>query len=229
MAFDQRGYSPGARPADEAAYDRDALVGDVLAVADALGAATFDLVGHDWGGCHRLAGRRTAPGTAAHRDRRVDSAPRRDVRRGPGQRLRPAQAVRHTWTCSAPAASPRSACFADDAAYLRAAYGGLPDDAVAEYLAVLREPGALTAALNWYRAITPKSLHDAGPITVPALYVWGSADGALGRTAAELTAAHMRGPYRFVELARRRPLGPGERRGTGSTRNSSATWPHIEV
>jgi pimeloyl-ACP methyl ester carboxylesterase len=91
--------------------------------------------------------------------------------------------------------------LADDAAYLRAAFAGLPAGSAAEYLEVLRQPGALTAALNWYRAITPKSLHDAGVITVPALYVWGELDAALGREAAEATAGFVSGPYRFVPLA----------------------------
>ena len=50
VAPDQRGYSPGARPAEVGAYQVDQLVGDIVALADALHADTFDLVGHDWGG-----------------------------------------------------------------------------------------------------------------------------------------------------------------------------------
>ncbi|MCF6467741.1 alpha/beta hydrolase [Nonomuraea sp. MG754425] len=50
VAFDQRGYSPGARPAEVAAYRMPHLVQDVLDVADTLGADRFHLVGHDWGG-----------------------------------------------------------------------------------------------------------------------------------------------------------------------------------
>jgi pimeloyl-ACP methyl ester carboxylesterase len=49
VAFDQRGYSPGVRPLDVAAYGPEELIGDVLAVAAALGWERFDLVGHDWG------------------------------------------------------------------------------------------------------------------------------------------------------------------------------------
>jgi pimeloyl-ACP methyl ester carboxylesterase len=33
-------------------------------------------------------------------------------------------------------------------------------------------------------------------------YVWGSADQTVGRCAAELTAGHVTGPYRFVEVPR---------------------------
>src|SRR5262249_19016524 len=40
IAPDLRGYSPGARPAEVAAYRMDHLVGDVLAIADQLGFQT---------------------------------------------------------------------------------------------------------------------------------------------------------------------------------------------
>src|SRR5215216_2418970 len=49
VAFDQRGYSPGVRPLEVDAYGPEELIGDVLAVADALAWPRFDLVGHDWG------------------------------------------------------------------------------------------------------------------------------------------------------------------------------------
>ena len=59
VAPDQRGYSPGARPADVAEYRIERLVGDVLGFADALGVERFHLVGHDWGGAvaWQVAGR----------------------------------------------------------------------------------------------------------------------------------------------------------------------------
>lgn len=63
----------------------------------------------------------------------------------------------------------------------------------------MREPRALTGALNWYRAL-PLSRLRTGPVRVPTTYAWGSRDPALGRRAAELTAEQVRGPYRFVEL-----------------------------
>src|SRR6266487_1289020 len=50
VAPDQRGYSPYARPPEIAAYATQHLVADVLGLADQLGAHTFHLVGHDWGG-----------------------------------------------------------------------------------------------------------------------------------------------------------------------------------
>ena len=50
VAFDQRGYSPGALPTGRAAYRMPELVADVLALVDALGETRVHLVGHDWGG-----------------------------------------------------------------------------------------------------------------------------------------------------------------------------------
>jgi pimeloyl-ACP methyl ester carboxylesterase len=50
LAPNQRGYSPGARPAAVRAYRMPEIVADVLALAEAAGAARFHLVGHDWGG-----------------------------------------------------------------------------------------------------------------------------------------------------------------------------------
>ena len=50
VAPDQRGYCPGARPAEVGDYATAHLVGDVMALADSMEMETFDLVGHDWGG-----------------------------------------------------------------------------------------------------------------------------------------------------------------------------------
>src|SRR4051795_9821397 len=44
VAFTQRGYSPGARIDDVAAFTMDNLTGDVLGVADELGFDRFDVV-----------------------------------------------------------------------------------------------------------------------------------------------------------------------------------------
>ncbi|MCF2527591.1 alpha/beta fold hydrolase [Yinghuangia soli] len=201
VAFDQRGYSPGARPAEESAYDRDALVGDVLAVADALGAAGagFDLVGHDWGGA--IAWQVAGLHPARVRSLGVVSTPHPDAMSAAARDGRSDQRERSSYMdLFRTRGTAEETLLADDAAYLRAAYQGLPEASVAEYLDVLREPGALTGALNWYRAITPKSLHDAGRIAAPTLYVWGADDAALSRAAAERTAEHVAGPYRFVAL-----------------------------
>lgn len=50
IAPDQRGYRGSSKPQEVEAYTPDKLIGDVFALADALGVAKFTIVGHDWGG-----------------------------------------------------------------------------------------------------------------------------------------------------------------------------------
>jgi pimeloyl-ACP methyl ester carboxylesterase len=75
---------------------------------------------------------------------------------------------------------------------------GVPAEAIDEYVAALSAPGALTAALNWYRAMSSSDRVD--PLQVPTTYVWSDGDVAIGRTAAEACANYVTGDYRFVEL-----------------------------
>jgi pimeloyl-ACP methyl ester carboxylesterase len=74
----------------------------------------------------------------------------------------------------------------------------VPVEAIDVYVEQLSAPGALTAALNWYRAMTSATPVD--PVDVPTTYVWSDGDVAVGRTAAEACADQVRGDYRFVEL-----------------------------
>ena len=88
----------------------------------------------------------------------------------------------------------------------------MPAEAIDEYVAVLSAPGALTAALNWYRAMSSGDRVD--PVGVPTTYVWSDGDVAIGRTAAEACANYVTGDYRFVEL-------PGITTGSRSRRPST--------
>jgi pimeloyl-ACP methyl ester carboxylesterase len=77
---------------------------------------------------------------------------------------------------------------------------GLSREAAAHCAQRMREPGALTGALNWYRGL-PFSLRlPPHRTTVPTVYIWGTQDEFLGRSAAELTGQYVTGPYRFLEL-----------------------------
>ena len=61
----------------------------------------------------------------------------------------------------------------------------------------MSEPGALSAALNWYRALRPGVARAVGPVAVPTLYLWSDGDVALGRAAATATGRYVTGEYRF--------------------------------
>src|SRR5687768_9124760 len=49
-APDQRGYGLSEKPGGVQAYRLDVLASDIVEVAALLGARSFALVGHDWGG-----------------------------------------------------------------------------------------------------------------------------------------------------------------------------------
>ncbi|MFC5288820.1 alpha/beta fold hydrolase [Actinokineospora guangxiensis] len=196
LAVDQRGYSPGVRPADPGDYHVDELVGDVLAIADACGWDTFDLVGHDVGA---VVGWHTA---AAHPDRvrtlAALSAPH-PCALAEAARTDEDQAMRSQHLTLFKERSAERRLLADDAAALRAVFEHrLPPSAVADYVTRLSEPDALSAALNWFRASRRPVLPD--PVSVPVLYLWGTEDVAVGSTAALSCAKWANGPYHFEML-----------------------------
>ena len=86
----------------------------------------------------------------------------------------------------------------DDGMRLRAMLTGT--GAADEYARVMLEPGALTAALNWYRAMEPGLVGGVDDITMPTMFVWSTNDMALGREGAEATGQYVKGPYRFEVL-----------------------------
>jgi pimeloyl-ACP methyl ester carboxylesterase len=199
LAPDQRGYSPRARPHGRAPYRLRETTADVLALLDAAGLERAHVVGHDWGGIVAWAL------GAWHPDR---------------VRTLTALSVPH------PAAMARAMVTSDQV--LRSYYmgvfqlpflperlllaaggeplrrmlrsGGLPHDLADHYVARMREPGALSAALGWYRAIPFGARDGVGTVRVPTLHVWSTGDAFLGRAATEATAQFVDAPYRLEVL-----------------------------
>ena len=77
---------------------------------------------------------------------------------------------------------------------------GLSREAAAHYVARMQEPGALSAALGWYRAIPFQTGDRVGTVRVPTLHVWSTGDPSLGRAATEATAQFVDAPYRLEIL-----------------------------
>jgi len=197
-AVNQRGYSPGARPEDVGEYAIEKLVSDVAGFADALGGGRFHLVGHDWGGF--VAWTYAAKFAERLRSLTVLSTPHPEafakaLESDEDQQNR-SQYI--TLFRMEDGAAEKVLLANDGAMLLRAYQGKLSERAVRNNIGKLSQPGALTAALNWYRAL--KLGRMIGKVKVPTLYVWGSADLALGRTAAFDTANYVDPPYRFEAL-----------------------------
>jgi pimeloyl-ACP methyl ester carboxylesterase len=192
-APDQRGYSPGARPADVEAYAMRELVGDVTGLLDALGWAAVDLVGHDWGAA--VAGRhpdrvRTLTTVSVPHPLALSEARQADDEQR--QRLGYIHLFRT-------ADAAEEALLAEGMRRLRRMLQPMPPERVEVFVGPMAAPGALTAALNWYRAATRQDA-DLGSVPAPTTYVWGTDDLAIARSAAERCGEHVSGPYRFVEL-----------------------------
>lgn len=203
LAFDQRGYSPGARPTEVSRYAIEELVSDVLAVADSLGIERFDLVGHDWGGMVAWA----VAGMHPERLRTVTvlSTPHPLAfgvalsEEGSDQQSRSSYITVFRQEGVAEKALLGEDGSGNGLRTLFSASGFASDDSEV-FVKAMTEPGALTAALNWYRATELDSMQGVGAISVPTMYVWSTEDIALGREAALATAQHVTGPYRFEVL-----------------------------
>lgn len=199
-ALDQRGYSPGARPTGVEAYRMTECVADALAVLDALGVDAAHVVGHDWGAvvAWHLAARhpervRTLTAVSVPHPKAMAYALSTDS----GQKARSSY-----MTLFRKPGKAEKVLLALQATALRKVLRGVGDrDRVASYADPMREPGALTAALNWYRAMSRRDFAETGAVSVPTTYVWSDKDVAIGRTAAEACARQVSGEYRFVELS----------------------------
>lgn len=205
VAPDQRGYSPGARPDDVAAYATEDLVSDALDMMQALGYERAHVVGHDWGGQLSWL-------LAAHHPDRVEtltvlSRPHPQAFLA-AMRDDPAQSERSKHHRAFQDPDSARLLLEDDARRLRGLFDGQAVSRADQdaYLQVLGDEAALDAAINWYRAPVlaggdqPLAPKHTPAVSVPTLYIWGDADATVGRTAAEGTGAFVTGRYRFEVL-----------------------------
>jgi pimeloyl-ACP methyl ester carboxylesterase len=200
LAPNQRGYSPGARPRRRRDYRISELVDDVRALIDASGAERVHVVGHDWGGFVAWA-------VAAELPSRLASV-------APISVPHPAAFVKAVVTSKQALASwymllfqlpwlPERFLLGNDETRLpmNLEQVGMTPDAAARDAQAMAEPGALTAALNWYRAMPfSGGRRVAKKITVPTLYVWSDNDTALLDKAAKASGRYVSADYRFETL-----------------------------
>jgi len=197
LAPNQRGYSPGARPPRRRDYRIPELVGDLRALIDASGAQQVHLVGHDWGAAVAWA-------AAAEMPERLKTV-------SPISVPHPAAFLRSFLNSRQGLASyymflfqlprlPEWTMLRRNGSFMAKALrqaGQTPAVAERDSRAML-EPGALTAAINWYRAMplsNPRALNQK--VSVPTLYVWSDHDIALMPKAAHNTGCYVTGDYRF--------------------------------
>jgi epoxide hydrolase 4 len=188
LAPDLRGYNESDRPTERRAYHVKHLVADVAALVRATGAARAHIVGHDWGGILAWAFAGMHPGLL---DKLV-------VINAPHLQLymekvwRPSRQTLRAWYLllfRIPRLAER-ALAARNFGAIRDMFERMPkqpafrEAEIDAYVAALARPGALTAALNWYREnlTSPEARQIARSAFVDAetLVIWGEHDPALG-------------------------------------------------
>lgn len=193
VAPDQRGYGQSPAPAAVAQYRISALIGDIAAVIERLG-APLPVVAHDWGAAvaYALTIRRPDLVSALIVINGVHPGPfQRELARGGAQ----SEASAYIEYLRDPAAEARLS--ADDFAGLQRLFAAkmnmrwLTGPVLEQYRREWARPGRMTGMLNWYRATPlqvaragapldlPVMPPEAGRIAVPHLVIWGEDDRAL--------------------------------------------------
>ena len=196
IAYDQRGYDPGARPSAVAEYRLGEPTADAVAVLDELGVERAHVIGHDWGA-------QVGWLLAAHHPERVRTLTAVSVPHpralGLALRVRPTQRARFAYMGVFRSPVAERLLLARHGVALRAMMRAIRVRSTL-YADAMREPGRLTGALNWYRALSRDQLKDVGTITVPTTYVWSDKDPVVGLTAALRTADWVDADYQLVAL-----------------------------
>jgi pimeloyl-ACP methyl ester carboxylesterase len=188
-----------ARPRGRARYRLRETVADLLALLDAAGLDDAHVVGHDWGAAVGWA-------AAAWHPKRVRTLTALSVPHPAAMQkamLTSDQGLRSYYMglFQLPVL-PERLLLAGNGAGLRRMLkrGGLSDDVVEHYVARMREPGALSAALGWYRALPWSSRNPVGTVQVPTLHVWSTGDAFLNRAGTQATAGFCDASYRLEVL-----------------------------
>jgi pimeloyl-ACP methyl ester carboxylesterase len=200
IAPDQRGYSPKARPTRDEDYAVIYMANDAVALADALSARAFHVVGHDWGGGVAWLVARLVPERVMSLT--VLGTPHPDAMKA---------ALADQTSCQHEA----SAYFdnvtrPDAAARLRVDPNSVVPDIDLDplpnqdaYRALLADEAALDAALAWYRANIADRKFTAvglGPVTTPTLLVIGANERFFCADAAAGSASFVSAAFELVTL-----------------------------
>ena len=194
IAPDQRGYNLSDKPKGVKAYSLDKLTDDILGLMDAFGHEKVNLIGHDWGAVVAWAFAIWHPERL--RKLGILNVPHPAVmmnflRRGDPEQLRRSWYVFAFQIPWLPEAIMRSDNWRGAERVLRGSgkIHTFTNEDMTEYKKAWSQPGAMTAMINWYRAIVrhrPK-MPQGSRVKVPTLMIWGMQDVALSHRMARLS------------------------------------------
>jgi len=183
IAPDLRGYNLSSKPPGVDAYRMEAILGDVIGLMQQAGEERAVVVGHDWGGI-------IAWHLAIHHPQFVEkliilNAPHPAAY---WRELRSWRQLLKSWYVfffQMPGLSEQVLGAGDFDLVSRLLRrqpvhreAFTPED-IRRYKQALARPGALTAALNYYRALRHpeyRGRHEDAPVHVPTLLLWGERD-----------------------------------------------------
>lgn len=202
LAFDQRGYSPNARPEGVKNYEIQHLVKDVISVADQVGFDTFHLVGHDWGSgvgwktvmehpqrIHTWTAM-SIPHIGAFFDGLLND-PEQQKRSDYMNKLRKP-------------VLPELFIQVFKKRIFRGLEGRWHPHEIAEYIAIHSEHGASTGPLNWYRAMDYHNMNLQRSldkkVNRPTLFIYGKHDPVVSSYVVEKQAEYMDAPLESIKM-----------------------------
>jgi pimeloyl-ACP methyl ester carboxylesterase len=193
---DQRGYNRSNKPSRIKAYSLDYLTNDIAALIPQITDRKVFLAGHDWGGA-------VAWDLALRHPHLLEKlivlnlphpqVMRSFLRKNPRQMLRSWYAGFFQFPLL-----PELTCRAFNYRLLAGAMvntatpGTFSREDIGRYKAAWRQPGALRAMINWYRAYKYNSTRPKGDIRIPVLLLWGKKDAFLIEEMAQPSIARCR-------------------------------------
>lgn len=199
---DMLGYGETEKPADPQRYGLAMIVGDMIALLDALGLKQVDVVGHDWGAAtswelvlnfpERF--RRHVALSVGHPDQMMF--------------MNAVSEVKDSWYMYLNGQSDTAALYAanDGAFFKKFIIPTHPE--IAEVWSRMKEPEAMNGMLNWDRANPMAAAYLAAvnsaavprKCSVPTLGMWSTGDTYLWESQVELSSRFMAAHWRYVRI-----------------------------
>lgn len=198
IAPDLRGFGESDRPEGVNAYAMPTIVQDIVALLDQLGLPKVHLVCHDFGAAAGWV-------LAAFHSSRIDRMAALSVGHVNAMRLSGLDQRAMSWymLLFQFEGLAEELLRADGWSFLR--NWGRHHQEADHWIEELSKPGALTAALNWYRANQHPSRLLAPPeliptVSSPVLSLWSSNDPYLGEAQVVRTREFVTGPWQYVRI-----------------------------
>jgi pimeloyl-ACP methyl ester carboxylesterase len=197
IAPDLRGFGDSDRPEGVDNYSMMHVLGDVTAILDHFGVDRAHVVGHDWGAATAWVVASLVPERVASLTALSVGHPGMITEASYAQLTRSWYMFMFQFDCAEEWLSR------NDWEFARTWFGNNPD--IEHYIEDLSRPGALTAALNWYRANLPPHAWmgeppPLPPITVPTMGIWSSKDVALLEDQMLGSEKFVQGPWRYERV-----------------------------